>query len=82
MKIDIDLLLVECLEELSYLIEAYGMSVCQPNPPTALREVARHISDRDNGVRNAALNCIVQAFFLDGEKVFKCVGPVGYLLEL
>lgn len=64
----------ECLDELGFLIETYGMNVCQPNPQSALKEIARHISDRDNSVRNAALNCVVQAYHLVGEKVYKFVG--------
>lgn len=67
----------ECLDELGFLIETYGMSVCQPTPATALKEIARHISDRDNSVRNAALNCVVQAFFLAGEKVYKLIGQLS-----
>ncbi|GAB6028698.1 hypothetical protein CHUAL_004522 [Chamberlinius hualienensis] len=68
----------ECLDELGFLIEKYGICVCLPNPQTALREIAKQISDRDNSVRNAALNCVVQAYLaLDGEKVFKFIGPIS-----
>ncbi|KAJ7391009.1 hypothetical protein OS493_021029 [Desmophyllum pertusum] len=59
---------MECLEELGSLIEVYGMNVCQPTPPKALAAIAAQISDRDNGVRNAALNAVVEAYFLVGEK--------------
>ncbi|XP_029845565.2 cytoskeleton-associated protein 5 [Ixodes scapularis] len=67
----------ECLEELGHLVEVFGVSVCEPSPPVALREVARHISDRDNAVRNAALNCVVQAYFQEGERVYKHVGQLS-----
>nr|XP_018902745.1 PREDICTED: cytoskeleton-associated protein 5 [Bemisia tabaci]XP_018902746.1 PREDICTED: cytoskeleton-associated protein 5 [Bemisia tabaci]XP_018902747.1 PREDICTED: cytoskeleton-associated protein 5 [Bemisia tabaci]XP_018902749.1 PREDICTED: cytoskeleton-associated protein 5 [Bemisia tabaci] len=67
----------ECLEQLSWLIENFGISVCQPTPAAALKEVARQISDRDNGVRSAALNCVVAAYFLEGEKVLKMVGQIS-----
>lgn len=67
----------ECLDELGSLIEGYGISVCQPTPVAAMKEVAKHISDRDNSVRNAALNCIVNAFFLEGEKIYKMVGQIS-----
>lgn len=67
----------ECLDELGYLIETYGLNVCQPTPPIALKEIAKHISDRDNSVRNAALNCVVQAYFLTGEKVYKLIGNLN-----
>ncbi|XP_055533540.1 protein mini spindles isoform X2 [Wyeomyia smithii] len=67
----------ECLDELGYLIETYGLTVCQPTQQAALREVAKHISDRDNSVRNAALNTVVQAYFLAGEKVYKLIGQLS-----
>ncbi len=44
------------------------MNVCQPTPPKALAAIAAQIGDRDNGVRNAALNAVVEAYFLVGEK--------------
>ncbi|XP_049764940.1 protein mini spindles [Schistocerca cancellata] len=66
----------ECLELLGYLIEGYGLSVCQPSPVAALKEIAKQISDRDNSVRNAALNCVVQAYFIEGDKVYKMVGQI------
>lgn len=67
----------ECLEQLGWLIESYGISVCQPTPAAALKEIARQISDRDNSVRNAALNCVVAAYFLEGDKVLKMVGQIS-----
>ncbi|XP_037896090.1 protein mini spindles isoform X4 [Glossina fuscipes] len=67
----------ECLDELSYMIENYGLTVCQPSQQVALKEIARHISDRDNSVRNAALNCVVQAYFLAGEKIYKLIGQLN-----
>lgn len=54
-----------------------GINVCLPSPGACLKEVAKQISDRDNAVRSAALNCIVQAYFIVGDKVFKMVGQVG-----
>lgn len=68
--------LIECLEELGCLIEEYGITVCQPSPSVALKEVAKQIADRDNAVRNAALNCIVHAYCQEGEKVYKLIGQV------
>lgn len=67
----------ECLDELGYLIETYGMSACQPTPQVALKEIARNIADRDNSVRSAALNCVVQAYFLIDEKVYKLIGQLN-----
>jgi cytoskeleton-associated protein 5 len=66
----------ECLEELGSLIENYGISVCQPTPPAALKEIARQISDRDNSVRTAALNCVVQAWYQEGDRIYKMIGNV------
>lgn len=71
----------ECLDELGSLIENYGTSVCQPNPPAALKEIARQISDRDNSVRTAALNCVVQAWYQEGDRVYKMIGNVSISLE-
>ena len=44
------------------------MNVCQPTPPKAVAAIAAQIGNRDNGVRNAALNAVVEAYFLVGEK--------------
>ncbi|XP_054706442.1 cytoskeleton-associated protein 5-like [Uloborus diversus] len=67
----------ECLEELGLMIEIYGLGVCQPSPAAALKDIAKQISDRDNSVRNAALNCVVQAYFIENEKVYKYVGNLS-----
>ena len=70
------LLSTGCLEQLSKMIENYGLSVCQPTPAAALKEIARQISDRDNSVRNAALNCVIAAYFILGDKVRQMIGQV------
>lgn len=67
----------ECLEELGCLVESYGMNVCQPTPGKALKEIAIHIGDRDNTVRNAALNTIVTVYNVHGDQVFKLIGTVS-----
>jgi cytoskeleton-associated protein 5 len=64
------------LEELGLLIDNYGISVSQPTPAAALKEIARQISDRDNSVRTAALNCVVQAWHQEGDKIYKMIGQV------
>lgn len=69
----------ECLEELSSMIEVYGLNVCQPSPPKALKEIATQIADRDNSVRSAALNTLVQAYQIVGEDIYKQVGRVSYI---
>ncbi|EDO43210.1 predicted protein [Nematostella vectensis] len=68
---------MECLEELGCLIQVYGMNVCQPTPPKAIAAIASQIGDRDNGVRNAALNAVVEAYFLVGETVYKYAGRLN-----
>ncbi|XP_066151261.1 protein mini spindles [Euwallacea fornicatus] len=67
----------ECLEVMGSMIEDYNITVCQPTPVACLKEVAKQISDRDNSVRNAALNCVVQAYNIVGEKVYKMVGNIS-----
>ena len=58
------------------------MNVCQPTPPKALAAIAAQIGDRDNGVRNAALNAVVEAYFLIGEKMcFKYCQQVSKLVH-
>ena len=53
------------------------MNVCQPTPAKALPQIAANISDRDNGVRSAALNAICEAYMLVGESVYALCGKVG-----
>ncbi|MGH0185066.1 UNVERIFIED_CONTAM: hypothetical protein FKN15_017031 [Acipenser sinensis] len=67
----------ECLEELGCLIESYGMNVCQPTAAKALKEIAVHIGDRDNSVRNAALNTVVVVYNVCGDQVFKLIGNLS-----
>ena len=66
---------LECCEQLGLLISKFGMEVCQPGPKI-LKEIATQIADRDNGVRSAALNCIVAAYNIIGDAVYKLVGRV------
>lgn len=74
--------LSECLECIGHLVETYGSTVMSPTGAVALKELARHIGDRDNAVRSAALNCIASAYFLEGEKVYKMIGQVLYKYSL
>lgn len=67
----------ECLDVMCSILEEYGISVCLPTPAVCMKEIAKQISDRDNSVRNAALNCVVQAFHLVGEKIYKMVGQIS-----
>ncbi|KAL0879509.1 hypothetical protein ABMA27_003252 [Loxostege sticticalis] len=67
----------ECLECIGHLLETYGSTVMSPTSGAALKELARHIGDRDNAVRSAALNCVASAYFLEGEKVYKMIGQIS-----
>lgn len=67
-----------CLEEIGLLIELKGMSIfAAPNSISQIKDLAKFIAERDNAVRNGALACIVQVYFLEGEKVFKLVGNLS-----
>ncbi|XP_026480505.1 protein mini spindles [Ctenocephalides felis] len=66
----------ECLDELGVLIAGYGITVCQPSPLAALKEVVKQVSDRDNAVRNAALNCVVQVYYIQQDKVYKLLSQL------
>lgn len=62
----------ESLDELAYLIQRNGMSVCMPARVFPL--ITQQVGDRDPSVRNAALGVIVQAYNLVGESIYKFFG--------
>ncbi|XP_060086364.1 cytoskeleton-associated protein 5-like [Ylistrum balloti] len=68
---------MECLEELGSLIEAYGITICQPSPGQALKTISGQIGNRDNGVRNAALNATVVAHTILGDNLYKYTGSLN-----
>ena len=72
----------ECLDELGCLISLVGVSVCQPTPAKALKEIAVHIGDRDTLVRNAALNTIVAVYNMVGEQIYKLIGNVSKVVPV
>ena len=65
----------ECLEELGQMIEGLGLTPF--NPSVTLKEIAKQIADRDNSVRNAALNTITIAYQIAGDQVYKFVGKLN-----
>ncbi|XP_065159394.1 protein mini spindles isoform X2 [Atheta coriaria] len=67
----------ECLEAMALTIANHGLNICIPTPQACLKEIAKQLSDRDNSVRNGALNCAVQAYYIVGEKIFKMVGNIS-----
>ncbi|KAG7304890.1 hypothetical protein JYU34_010285 [Plutella xylostella] len=64
----------ECLDTIALLLSTYGSVFIGP---ASLRELARHIGDRDNAVRSAALNALCDAYFLEGERLYKMIGQVA-----
>ncbi|KAL5108615.1 Cytoskeleton-associated protein 5 [Taenia crassiceps] len=66
----------ECLEEIGSMIEHFGLNVCQPSPAASLKVVAAQISDRDSGVRTAALNALVCAYAIVDEPLWKMLGQL------
>ena len=67
-----------CLEELSYFIKTYGTAVCQPSCTVACKEISKQIGDKDSSVRNAALNCILEFYNFEGEKILKILGNLNH----
>ena len=65
----------ECLEELGQMIEGLGLAPF--NPAVTLKEIAKQIGDRDNSVRNAALNTVTVAHQIAGEQVYKYIGKIN-----
>lgn len=64
-----------CINTLEFFI-ILGIGVCGSSPSVVLKEVAKQISDKDKSVRNAALNCMVEAYNILGDKVYKMIGNV------
>jgi cytoskeleton-associated protein 5 len=67
----------ECLELLGELVQNNGMTVCQPNAAKTIPLIAGQISDRDNGVRSAALNTMVIVHANIGEDMYKHTSQVS-----
>uniref|UniRef100_A0A915HHT2 TOG domain-containing protein n=1 Tax=Romanomermis culicivorax TaxID=13658 RepID=A0A915HHT2_ROMCU len=67
----------ECLEQLGSMIGLLGVTVCGTPPQASLRSIAQNIGDKDNSVRNAALNAIVAAYNHMGDKVHKVIGAIN-----
>ncbi|RDD44949.1 Cytoskeleton-associated protein 5 [Trichoplax sp. H2] len=62
---------IECLEELGSMISAVGINICQPSPQKAIANIAEYSNDRDNSVRTAALNVLVECYALIGNDIYK-----------
>ena len=57
------------------MIEAIGLNSF--NPSVTIKEIAKQISDRDNGVRSAALTVCTIAHQIEGDKVYKYIGRLN-----
>ncbi|CAH8452669.1 unnamed protein product [Schistosoma rodhaini] len=66
----------ECLDEMGSLIDRFGLNVCQPSIPIAIKLIAQQIGDRDSGVRSAALNALLSAYSVIGEQIWKVIGDI------
>ena len=47
-----------------------------------MKEIAVHIGDRDNSVRNAALNTVLAVYNVCGDQVYKLIGNVRYYYNI
>ena len=61
------------------MINRAGMDIIGPPKQMTLPTIAAHISDKDQGVRSAAMNCLVEVHAFIGEDVFKhkIIGRLG-----
>ncbi|XP_010018318.1 PREDICTED: cytoskeleton-associated protein 5-like [Nestor notabilis] len=65
-----------CLVEMGYLLETYGLDVCEPSPSKALKRIAAFLGDQHSAVHRAALNIMVTACRTHGEALFKMIGDL------
>ncbi|KAI8812683.1 armadillo-type protein [Cladochytrium replicatum] len=65
---------MECMNELALLVQRSGISVC--SPAKCFPSIAQQISDRDPGVRNAALSVLTNAYMQIGDLVYKHIGRI------
>lgn len=66
----------ELVNEISYMIDRQGMSVCQVGAAKSMKTIASQVSDRDNSARSAALDCIVTVWNIIGNDVYKLIGEL------
>ncbi|XP_062439029.1 cytoskeleton-associated protein 5-like [Rhea pennata] len=63
-----------CLEQVGYLIEVYGLNICESSPDKALKRIAAFLKDDNSSVCSAALNIMVLVCKTHGEAMFRMVG--------
>uniref|UniRef100_A0A914ZKU7 TOG domain-containing protein n=3 Tax=Parascaris univalens TaxID=6257 RepID=A0A914ZKU7_PARUN len=66
----------ECLQVLEELLDTTGMAATT-TPGPSLKQIAACIGDRDNNVRNAAINAVVVAWKEEGDRVFQLIGKMS-----
>ena len=69
----------ECLKHCAEMIDTHGIEVIGPPKQNSLKEIAAQISDRDQNVRSAALNALVNVYKIIGEEIYshKRIGRLG-----
>lgn len=67
---------IECLTDLTFMIDQFGVAAFCPTPRIALKEVARQISDPDPSVHDAALKFCVKAHFLLSDGIYELLGEL------
>ncbi|XP_033919680.1 cytoskeleton-associated protein 5-like [Melopsittacus undulatus] len=65
-----------CLVEMGYLLETYGLDVCEPSPRKALKRIAAFLGDKHSAIHKAALNIMVTACKTHGEALLKIIGDL------
>jgi hypothetical protein len=69
----------ECLTICAGMVKNSGIGVIGDPAKGNYKEIGAHISDKDQNVRSAAMNCLVEAYKTVGEELFKSkmVGKLG-----
>ncbi|VDM51286.1 unnamed protein product [Toxocara canis] len=66
----------ECLQVLEELLDTTGVAATT-TPGPSLKQIAACIGDRDNNVRNAAINAVIAAWKEEGDRVFQLIGKMS-----
>ncbi|CAG9332562.1 unnamed protein product [Blepharisma stoltei] len=64
---------VECLDELSSLIQEYGTNIAQPRD---IRAIAKFVNSPDNNVRLSAVGTIGEVYKYTRDKVWNLIGDI------
>ncbi len=72
---------LEVVDVMETLMERHGLDVVERGGSKALAELAKHADARDAATRTAAINCLVFAYKVGGEDVWRHIGRVGGLVK-